>query len=93
MTAKGKTSLSASARAGRLAKSFTDTIAPTTLQTAWALGSYAQPFVQAPHSSCSKWLNPIQRRLAGSITFATASRDRKHLLHARMHDERLIVFD
>src|ERR1051325_977042 len=60
--------------AGRDAKSLTLTIAPTMLQTGWALGATCSHSLSEPHSSASKWLKLIHRTVDGSITLATASR-------------------
>jgi hypothetical protein len=70
----GIRSSSASARAGRSAKSSIITIAPTTLVIACACGATFSQSFSAPHSSGSKWLKPIQRSFFGSMTEVTASR-------------------
>jgi hypothetical protein len=49
------TSPSAIAFAGRSAKAFTDTMAPTWLATGTARGAAARNWFSAPHSSASKW--------------------------------------
>ena len=69
-----RTSPSCRPWAGRSAKSFTFTTAPTKLQSGCARGAIGRNSLRAPHSSDSKWLNAIHRSVAGSIAFATASR-------------------
>src|SRR5581483_7259204 len=64
---------SSSALASRSAKSSSMTTLPTKLVTACAPGATASQRFSAPHSSGSKWLKPIHRSDAGSITRATAS--------------------
>ncbi len=67
-------SSSPSTRGGRIAKSPTEVRAPTKLHTASARGARASQSFSVAHSSASKWLNPIQRIVAGSSTVAAASR-------------------
>jgi hypothetical protein len=63
------------ARAGRSAmKSSTPMRLPMTLQNAADAGASCCHSASPPHSSPSMWLKPIQRRDAGSIRVATASR-------------------
>jgi hypothetical protein len=57
-----------------LAKSAILIIAPSSPHTGVACGATASHSFSAPHSSTSKWLQPIHRMAAGSITRATASR-------------------
>ena len=82
----------AHARAGRRSRS-TITVAPTKLHTACACGATRSHSFSAPHSSDSKWLKPIHRSLAGSITATPPRRDRKHLPHPGVHQEGLVVVD
>ncbi len=49
-------------------------IAPSSPHTGVAFGAAFSHSLSAPHSSTSKWLQPIQRSAAGSMRVATASR-------------------
>ena len=69
-------------------------IAPSWPQTGVACGAAASHSLSAPHSSISKWLHPIQRSCAGSISFRNRVADqRKHAAHAGVKQQRLVVFD
>lgn len=60
--------------AGRTARqSSTLTSLPTILQTASDWGANCCHSGNDPHSSASKWLNPIQRKVRTSMSYATVS--------------------
>ena len=86
---------SASARGGRSARSFTDTIAPTVLQTGSAVGATASQSFSELHSSASDVGKLTYRSFCGVAEQVRdgLAHEREHAPRPRVKEQRLLVDD
>ena len=79
---------------GRSARSSTDTIAATWLQSGCACGAAASRSLSAPHSSASTCEKAIQRRRSTGITAGDRlAHEREHPPGSGVEEQRLVVHD